>query len=409
MKKTTIFLLSLLALWAAGLDMKAQEVEVELQPGWSWISYPYTLSMELDDAFGDFEPMEGDIIKSRLGFAFYVNGTWRGNVREFIPSWGYMYYSSRTEPVSFVFAQASIVEVVTDTPTNITALYAEVSGTVAQLEEDCHVFLRGLCWGTSPNPNISGFHTSDDMGTGSFSSTLWGMYPNTTYYVRAYAITEYGLTYGNEVSFTTPDGNGIVFHDYVDLGLQSGTLWATCNVGADSPEEFGDHFSWGEIQPKSVYNWSTYQYCMGSYTSITKYCINPSYGYNGFNDVLFNLLPEDDAASTNWGYDWRMPTKEEWEELIQNTTHIWTTQNGVNGQLFTAANGNSIFLPVGGYRSDGSHMTAGVNGFYWSNSLDAIRSNLGWYFSFNSSTLVVDHFYRSYGCCVRPVRSGYQK
>lgn len=408
MKKTTIFLLSLFAILAIGSGLRAQEVTVEMQPGWNWISYPYALDTELDDAFGDFEPMEGDIIKTRSGFSLYLNGTWRGGVSQFVPSRGYMYYSSRNEPVNFVFAQASTIEVVTDTPTNITALNFVAGGMVTQLE-DCHVFLRGICWGTSPLPDINGFHTTDGTGAGSFSGTLWGVYPNTTYYVRAYAVTEYGLLYGNEVSFTTPDGNGTTVHEYVDLGLPSGTLWATCNVGAESPEDYGDYFAWAEIQPKSVYNWNTYQYCTGSNTNLTKYCINSSYGYNGYNDLLFNLLPEDDAATSNWGYDWRLPTKEEWNELIQNTTHTWVTQNGVNGQLFTASNGNSIFLPACGYRSNALLYTDGINGFYWSSSLDIVRSNMGWYFCFNSCTYVVDHFYRSYGCCVRPVHSGYQK
>ena len=109
-------------------------------------------------------------------------------------------------------------------------------------------------------------------------------------------------------------------HDYVDLGLPSGTLWATCNVGADSPEDYGDYFAWGETQPKDTYDWSTYQYCNGSYNTLTKYSVEffdswyeqyTNYGYNGFIDNLTTLLPEDDAATANWGADWRMPTKKD--------------------------------------------------------------------------------------------------
>ena len=158
-------------------------------------------------------------------------------------------------------------------------------------------------------------------------------------------------------------------HDYVDLGLPSGTLWATCNVGADNPEDYGDYFAWGETQPKDTYNWSTYQYCNGSSSTLTKYCNNSSYGYNGFTDNLTTLLPEDDAVTANWGADWRMPTKEEWQELYQNTTHTWTTQNGVNGRLFTASNGNSLFLPAAGYRNYSNLGNAGSYGYYWSSSL----------------------------------------
>ena len=125
------------------------------------------------------------------------------------------------------------------------------------------------------------------------------------------------------------------FHEYVDLGLPSGTLWATYNVGANSPEEYGDYFAWGETQPKDTYTWSTYQYANGGSPwgnpNLTKYCANSQYGYNGYVDDLTILLPEDDAATANWGSNWRMPTQEEWWELGSNTTHTWTTQNGVNG------------------------------------------------------------------------------
>ena len=119
---------------------------------------------------------------------------------------------------------------------------------------------------------------------------------------------------------------------YVDLGLPSGTLWAACNVGAVTPEDYGDYFAWGETQPKDFYDWSTYQYCNGSYNTLTKYCSDASFGYNGFSDTLSILLRENDAATANWGSDWRMPTNEEWQELYNNTTHVWTTQNGGNGR-----------------------------------------------------------------------------
>ena len=194
-------------------------------------------------------------------------------------------------------------------------------------------------------------------------------------------------------------------HAYVDLGLPSGLLWATCNVGAEAPEDYGDYFAWGETQPKDTYNWSTYQYCNGSSSTLTKYCNNSSYGYNGFTDDLTTLLPEDDAATANWGNDWRMPTKEEFQELYNNTTVTWTTQNGVEGRLFTASNGNSLFLPAAGCRYDGSLYYAGSDGFYWSSSLDTGLPYLAWYFGFNSGDYNVGYYYRGIGFSVRPVRS----
>ena len=104
-------------------------------------------------------------------------------------------------------------------------------------------------------------------------------------------------------------------HDYVDLGLPSGTLWATCNVGADAPEDYGEYFAWGESEIKAVYIFVTYKYGNSIDSTLTKYCNNPYYGYNGFSDTLTVLQKGDDVVSVQWGDDWRMPTKKEWEEL----------------------------------------------------------------------------------------------
>ena len=194
-------------------------------------------------------------------------------------------------------------------------------------------------------------------------------------------------------------------HEYVDLGLPSGLLWATCNVGANSPEDYGDYFAWGETQPKDYYDWSTYQHCMGSYTTLTKYCSNSNYGYNGFTDNLTTLLPEDDAAMANWGSDWRMPTKAEFQELIDNTTVTWTTQNGVNGLLFTAANGNSLFLPAAGSRVGSSLNYAGSIGGDWSSSLNTNNSRCVWYIHIQwDNNSMGNNGLRYYGLTVRPVR-----
>ena len=123
---------------------------------------------------------------------------------------------------------------------------------------------------------------------------------------------------GNNGGGGNGGGNGGGSHEYVDLGLPSGLLWAACNVGADSPEDYGDYFAWAETTTKSVYNWSTYQYCMGTATTLTKYCSNAGYGYNGYTDNLTTLQTGDDAATAQWGSGWRMPTKEEWQELLAN-------------------------------------------------------------------------------------------
>ena len=195
---------------------------------------------------------------------------------------------------------------------------------------------------------------------------------------------------GISVNVTTYSG--------VDLGLPSGLLWAKCNVGADTPEGYGDYFAWGETTPKDTYNWSTYQYSNGSDNTLTKY----------FADDLTTLLPEDDAATANLGDNWRMPTKEEWQELYNNTDVTWTTQNGVNGCLFTASNDNSLFLPAAGYHNYSSLNVAGIYGLYWSSSLYTDDPHDAWYFVSTSGNYFMSDFYRYGGLSVRAVRSASQ-
>ena len=198
-------------------------------------------------------------------------------------------------------------------------------------------------------------------------------------------------------------GNGTLQgHDYVDLGLPSGTLWATCNVGASSPEAYGDYFAWGETTPKSDYSWSTYQYVSSSST-LTKYCSDSSRGEDGFTDNKTVLDAEDDAATVNWGSGWRMPTWEEMQELYDNCTNTWTTQNGVYGRKFTASNGNSIFLPAAGFYYGSDLYDAASNGSYWSSSLYTGSPGYAYYLYFYSEGVFWISINRFYGLSVRPV------
>ena len=200
---------------------------------------------------------------------------------------------------------------------------------------------------------------------------------------------------------------------YVDLGLPSGTLWATCNIGATSPEDYGDYFAWGETKGynsgKTTFNWSTYKWCEGSSSTMTKYCTQSSYGYNGFTDNKTELDPEDDAAYVLWGSDWRMPSYEQCEELINSsyTTTEWTTMNGVKGRKITSkTNGNFIFLPAAGYRRDAPFDGAGSYGSYWSRTLCSDYPSYARSLYFHSSNVYMSNDYRRcYGQSVRPVRS----
>ena len=133
-------------------------------------------------------------------------------------------------------------------------------------------------------------------------------------------------------------------HEWVNLGLPSGTKWATCNIGADKHEAYGEYFAWGEIETKSDYSWSTYKYGKDDHL-LTKYCAKSDYGKDGFTDNKTELDLDDDVAHKQWGGSWHMPSKEQFSELQTNTTHEWITVNGISGYKFIASNGKFIFLP----------------------------------------------------------------
>ena len=190
-------------------------------------------------------------------------------------------------------------------------------------------------------------------------------------------------------------------HEYVDLGLPSGTLWATCNVGASAPEEYGDYFAWGETEPKDIYDLSTYKWCNGTYNSMTKYCTSSIYGTV---DNKTELEVADDAATANWGASWRMPTYDQQTELIEKCSWTWTTQNGVNGYLVTGSNGNTLFLPAAGDRYGSSLRDAGSWGDYWSRTLDSSSPNCAYNVLFYSRAVGWSDYGRDDGLTVRAVR-----
>ena len=191
-------------------------------------------------------------------------------------------------------------------------------------------------------------------------------------------------------------------HEYVDLGLPSGLKWATCNVGANAPEDYGYYFAWGETQPKENYDWSTYKYGT-NYDQLTKYCYDSDHGKDGFTDNKTVLDPEDDAAHVNWGGSWRMPNEVEQDELRNNCSWTWTTQNGVNGYKVTGPNGNSIFLPAASCMHGGTLDGAGAYGYYWSSSLYADNPYFAYRVHFVSDSVNKFFYFRYGGLPVRPV------
>ena len=201
----------------------------------------------------------------------------------------------------------------------------------------------------------------------------------------AYAQTKIKVHKGGEVIYSVPltDVDSVGFakvtssvhngHEFVDLGLPSGTKWATCNVGATTPEGFGDYFAWGETEPNTIYDWTTYKYCDGSGSRITKYATG--YSYSNVPDGLTELEMSDDVARVDWGGSWRIPTEEEMTELINNCNWTWVTQNGINGYKVTSTvNGNSIFLPATSAIGDG-YVSNQEYAYYWTNSIRSIINN----------------------------------
>ena len=275
--------------------------------------------------------------------------------------------------------------------TEITVNSAVCGGEVI-FDGNVSVTARGICWSTSQNPTIEDNKTEDGSGLGSFTSNLSNLASNTTYYVRAYATNEVGTSYGEEVTFTTLDRTFENGHEYVDLGLS--VKWATCNVGATSPEGYGDYFAWGETSTKAEYN--------------SDNC--PTYGLSiselqsqGYIDSEGNLTAQYDAARANWGGTWRMPTKAEYNELLNNCTWIWTTQNGVNGYKVTGPSGASIFLPAAGSRNGSSLNDARSYGDYWSSTPVGYGNYYAYDLYFDSGNHNMGYGNRGDGRSVRPV------
>lgn len=207
---------------------------------------------------------------------------------------------------------------------------------------------------------------------------------------------------GTAYAYTLTEGEKFdtsITYNAVDLGLPSGTLWADRNIGAATPEAYGDYFAWGETEPKDYYDWSTYKWCNGSEFAMTKYCTDSYYGTVDSKTVL---ELEDDAAYVNMGVAWRMPTHAEVTELMNNCTKTWTTQNGVEGWEVTGPNGNSIFLPAAGYRYNSSLDNAGSWGYCWLSSLYEFDPSNAYVLGFGSYDY---NWYGDYRYCGRSVRA----
>ena len=258
----------------------------------------------------------------------------------------------------------------------------------------------GLAWSAnkdaiSADGNFESLKSSvQNVENGVFSATLSGLSGSSTYYYASFTLIGDIYVFSSVKSFTTED----IPEGAVDLGLS--VLWASCNVGAESPEEYGGYYAWGETEEKTDYSWSTYKWCNGSSTTLTKYCTSSSYGTV---DNKTTLDPEDDVAHVQWGGNWRMPTLDEMKELINQCTWEWTTMNGVKGYLVTGPNGNSVFLPAAGYRFGTDVDGRGSYGLYRSATLGEDGSDDAFYLLFSSGYHAWNFYIRVNGYPVRPV------
>lgn len=218
-------------------------------------------------------------------------------------------------------------------------------------------------------------------------------------------LTCWGVCLGADRTSDKP--NQLNGHEYVDLGLS--VKWATCNVGASTPTEYGDYFAWGETEPKDDYSWETYKWCkIGTdYVSMSKY--TDPYKEWGWGWLVANaeLLSIDDAATVNWGETWRMPTWEELRELLDGCDWVWQTDymgTGVAGRMgISKINGNSIFFPAAGYREDSDFAYVGEYGGYWSSTHYSVLANTAYYLLFNDDYIYWRNYNRYVGRSIRAV------
>ena len=239
---------------------------------------------------------------------------------------------------------------------------------------------------------------SNDYSEIPFAITLTDIIPGEKYYYRAYYINQMLIYYGDVKSFTTDEWAG---PQAVDLGLS--VKWADINVDAYRPWEKGNLYSWGETEPKESYQWNSYKFYHEGTSRLTKYCNDKIYGYEEFTDTLTVLEPDDDVAHVKWGGNWRIPSEDEFRELMDtlNCEWIYTSMNGMTGyKIESKKNGNSIFMPD----ASDSHGCSG--GLYWANSIqpDCAAAAPNLYFNHAMNRLYINTYIRDVGLTIRPVQ-----
>src|SRR5574344_64798 len=268
------------------------------------------------------------------------------------------------------------IGVTTGTASSITMTGATLSGSATGANNAKDTVCIGIVYNTSGSPSVDDGITvaSGNTTNGDFSVTLSGLTENATYYFCSYIAIDGKYYYGNVLSFTTKKkSDDLTPGEAIDLGLS--VKWASCNVGASSPEGYGGYYAWGETEENSDYDDSTYKY----YDSSTDKYIDIGSNISG---------TQYDVAHVKWGGNWRMPTHEEFQELCNKCTSTWTTYNGVSGYKFVGPNGNSIFLPAAGSRWGTDVYSQGSNGCYWTGTICSYKSDIAWRLNFDLANLI---------------------
>lgn len=276
------------------------------------------------------------------------------------------------------------------TPIDIPVLY---------LTTEFDIYIDGNKYCTTGNYSIS--IDKADFTTGDHHWFVVTKIKNGNEICASFKSAEDHFTVEKEHKYATPEP--------IDLGLPSGLKWASFNLGASKPEEYGKYFAWGETAPKQDYKWSTYKWCMGEEKTIIKYCIDSNCGYNGFTDGKTVLDLDDDAAAFTLADQWRMPTEDERDELRSFCSWEWVSISNVDGYKVTGSNGNSIFIPAAGYRYGDSSNSVGSYGFYWTSSLSTISgSDISHPLSFGPNFVAYGSYQRYFGLPIRPVYDDHQ-
>lgn len=417
--------------WVMPTKAQIDELQDSSYCEWTWINNGYCVKSKINEK-SIFLPAAGvkesDLDDSNSGY--YQSST----LCEGIPSCNYflgfysgnhstngssIYYGRTIRPVICATA-SSEPNVVSGHPiyndkSTATVLNCQIKGRWSS------VLNHGICWNTSGNPTISDNYKVDGhRGVSSYNAVINGLEEGLTYYIRAYATNNIGTSYGEEVMYIHANNNLLADgqkngHDYVDLGLPSGTKWATANIGASVPEDYGNYYAWGEIEIKEDYSWSTYKYFFDNNGDNVPYDDNWRVESGELKDIGCNIAgTQYDVAHMKWGDSWKIPTSAQMDEL-QNKEYCewtWTLLNGVKGYIITSKlNGKSIFLPACGvfYSNEQQHMN--TDGHYWLSTSETSNTFYADHLMFSSdsyetrhkSDLFQDYNGRDHGRAIRPV------